>query len=99
MKALISPNEAPISHIVGWTATVPYEPIFETYQNSCRVAQVEPDNQIFAVEEPLFWANCPNDCVADQWYFNIATNTTSPIVNAPKPAAPDQPIVTGATTA
>ena len=55
MKALISSSEAPISHIVGWTTTFPYQPISEEYPNSCRVAQVETDDQTFPVGGDLFW--------------------------------------------
>lgn len=32
-----------------------------------RIAQVE--HMPFEVAEPLFWTDCPNDCVADLWYF------------------------------
>ena len=33
----------------------------------CRVAQVE--QFAFEVAEPLYWIDCPDDCVADQWYW------------------------------
>lgn len=33
----------------------------------CRVAQVEP--LAFEVALPLYWMDCPDDCVADQWYL------------------------------
>jgi hypothetical protein len=99
MKALISPSEAPIFHVVGWTSTAPYQPISEEYPNSCRVAQVEPDDQTFPVGGDVFWTDCSDNCVADQWYYDTVSQTVNIIVNAPKPAAPDQPIVTGATTA
>ena len=33
----------------------------------CRVAQV--DALGFEVAEPLFWIGCPDDCVADLWYY------------------------------
>jgi hypothetical protein len=100
MKALIDPTVTPISYVSGWTTTFPYQPIISEYPNSCRVAQVEPDNQIFAVAEPLFWTDCPDNCVADQWYFDTATNIVNPVVNAPKPAAPasEQPATTGTQT-
>jgi hypothetical protein len=90
MKALISPNESPITHIVSWTGNPSY-PIFEAYPNSCRVAQVEPDDQTFGVAEPLFWADCANDVVADQWYYDTVKQTVNLIVNVPKPPAEDQP--------
>ena len=102
MKALISPSEAPISYIVSWTSTYPHQPIMETYPNSCRVAQVEPDDQTFPVGGDLFWTDCADDVVADQWYYDTVAQTIDPIVNAPKPstAAPDsqQPATTGTQT-
>jgi hypothetical protein len=33
----------------------------------CRVAQV--DELGFEIAQPLFWTGCPDDCVADQWYY------------------------------
>lgn len=33
----------------------------------CRVAQVEP--LAFEVAPPLYWIDCPDDCVQDEWYF------------------------------
>lgn len=100
MKALISPNEQPISYVASWTTTVPYQPIDAQYPNSCRVAQVEPDDQTFPIAEPLFWADCPDNCIADQWYYDTVAQTVNPIVNAPKPAAPadQQPTTTGTQT-
>jgi hypothetical protein len=101
MQALISPNEAPIYHVVSWSPTTPPTPISEPYPNSCRVAQVEPDDQTFPVADPLFWTACPDNCVADQWYYDTVAKTINLIVNAPKPAAPadQQPTTTGTTTA
>jgi hypothetical protein len=58
MKALVSPNEPRID-----------------YQGNtgCRIAQVESDDKVFDVAPPLFWSDCPNDCVPDVWwYFNEA---------------------------
>jgi hypothetical protein len=91
MKALISPLEGPITHITGWTLNpdpTPGRKYFcteETYPNSCRVAEVMPDDQIFGVAEPLFWVSCPDDCVRDQWWYDLQANTIQPIVNAPLP--------------
>jgi hypothetical protein len=86
MKALISPNEAPIKHITSWnTAVTPAYPIYSDIPNSCRVAQVEPDEQTFPVAEPLFWADCADDVVADKWYYDTVALTVNKIVNAPKP--------------
>lgn len=47
-----------------------------------RVAQVQ--HMSFEVSPPLFWVDCPNDCVADQWwYYN---GSCQPIPQAPEPA-------------
>jgi hypothetical protein len=32
-----------------------------------RIAQVEQNE--FPVAEPLFWTECPDDCVADVWWY------------------------------
>ena len=37
-----------------------------------RIAQVEPEDQTFEVAEPLFWTDCPDECLANEWfYFNF----------------------------
>lgn len=92
MKALISPNESPISYISSWNGTVP---VYSTYPNSCRVAQVEPDDQTFPVADPLFWTSCADNVVADQWYYDTENSNINPIVNAHKPAASEQPNTNG----
>lgn len=35
-----------------------------------RIAQVANDNEVFEVSEPLYWIDCPADCVADLWRFD-----------------------------
>jgi hypothetical protein len=88
MKALIAINETPIKQITSWnTGTTPPTPISTNIPNSCRVAQVEPDDQTFPVAEPLFWTDCANDVVADAFYYDTVTKAINPIVNAPIPAA------------
>ena len=102
MQALISPNEAPITYIASYTTATPPQPVYATYPNSCRVAQVEPDADIFPVGEPLFWTACADNVVADQFYYDTVNKVINPIVNAPAPpktAAPDQPATTGTVTA
>lgn len=32
-----------------------------------RIAQVEQNS--FEVAAPLFWVDCPDDCVADVWWY------------------------------
>jgi hypothetical protein len=87
-KAIISPNEAPIQYISGWTETNPETPIYSAYANSCRVAEV-CDTE-FEIAPPLFWADCADDVVADQFYYDTATSKILPIVNAPPPVT-EQP--------
>ena len=82
-KAIISPNESPIQYISGWTETNPKTPIYSTYANSCRVAEV-CDTE-FEIAPPLFWVDCADDIVADQFYYDTTTNQILPIVNAPMP--------------
>ena len=83
-KALISPNETPISYISSWTTESPFQPIMATYPNSCRVAEVCPSE--FEVALPLFWVDCADDVVADQFYYDTNDQTIKPIVNTPYPS-------------
>jgi len=65
MKALISPNESfNLTWISAWDGDTP---IYSEILDCQRVAEVEPEE--FEVAPPLFWADCPDDCKADQWYF------------------------------
>lgn len=59
-KALIAPNES-VNFFDGKTGW--------------RVAQVEPTESIFAVAEPLYWLDCNDDVVADQFWFDPSDNT------------------------
>lgn len=94
-KALISPNEAPISYIAGWTETTTPEPIYANYPNSCRVAQVTSSE--FEVAPPLFWVDCNDDVIADKFYYDTSNQTINPVVNAPPPD-PVQPVSSGTQT-
>jgi hypothetical protein len=65
MKALISPNESfNLTWISAWEDDTP---VYSEILDCQRVAEVEP--QAFEVAPPLHWVDCPEDCVADQWYF------------------------------
>lgn len=90
MKALIDPNTSLIYYVSSWTAPVApdtnYKPVISTYPNSQRVCQVEPDDKIFIVADPLFWTSCPENTVADQWYYDTSDQTVKEIVNAPQPS-------------
>jgi hypothetical protein len=85
MQALISPNEQPIKYISSWDSETPPQPVWSTYPNGCRVAQVEPDGQTFPVATPLFWTACADNVVADQFYYDTINQTINPIVYAPQP--------------
>ena len=86
-NALISPNESPIQYISEWTTDTPPEPIWMPIENSCRVVEVE--NQTFEIGSPLFWTECDDDVVADQFYYNTADEQIYPI---PEPIPPPPPI-------
>lgn len=71
MKALISPNEV---FIHTWVSSYIQEeskqvPVYFEILDCQRVAQVEPNDKVFDVAQPLHWVDCPDDCVADEWYF------------------------------
>lgn len=83
MKALISPNESPIKYVSEWIETNPKTPIFSIYENSCRVAEI--CNTEFEVAPSLFWVDCANEVVADEFYFDTVTNKILPVVNVLKP--------------
>ena len=69
-KALISPQEQ-INNFDG--------------TNGYRVAQVEPPENIFDVAGELYWVDCVDDVVADQYYFDTTENIIKPV---PVPPAP-----------
>lgn len=51
----------------------PNEPIVNFDGTSgYRVAEVI--TQEFEVAAPLFWTDCPDDCVADVWYYDTSVN-------------------------
>jgi hypothetical protein len=67
MKALISPNESfTLSWISSWNGDIP---VYSEILNCQRVAQVELDNKVFQVAQPMYWVDCPDNCLSDQWYF------------------------------
>ena len=98
MKAFIDPTTT-VNYVSSWKAGNPPTPIYTVYPNSARVAQVEPDDQIFPIAEPYFWTDCADNVVADQFYYDTVTKVISPVVNAPIPAAGDQPATTNIQTA
>ena len=77
MKALISSTEiSNVSWVTSWEEVTPptdpvtYQPkTTSTIEDTMRVAEVVNDSDTFEVYETLFWVDCPNNCVADQWYY------------------------------
>ena len=86
MKALISPNESfDLRWVSSWVKEDDvWTPVYSEIFNCERVAEVEPDDKIFEVAPPLHWVSCPDDCVADQWYFKDGQVYIKP-EDAPKP--------------
>lgn len=48
-----------------------------------RVAEVL--EQPFEVSSPLFWVDCDDACVADQWYYNAEISECIPKPIEPEP--------------
>jgi hypothetical protein len=65
------------------------EPVLTGY----RVAQVEQDANIFAVAEGLFWLDCSDDVVADQFWYDPTDETIKAV---PQPEQRTQPTSQGA---
>ena len=59
----------------------------EPRETGYRVAQVEQDSNIFAVASTLFWVDCADDVVQDQFWFDPTDQTIKPIP-APVPITP-----------
>lgn len=89
-KALISPSEK-VLYISGWTSQ--NKPIYTTIPNAERVAEVL--DTTFEVALPLFWVDCADNIVADQWYYDMQTAN---ILEVPEPPILEQPTVDGAQT-
>ena len=90
MKALIDTTQI-VYEITSYAGTGkkddPYTPVLTPIPNSARVCQVEPDDQTFPVAEPLFWTDCDDNVVADEFYYDTANQTINPIVNDPEPTS------------
>ena len=48
-------------------------------KTECRVAQVEPAENIFDVAEGLFWADCDDNVVADHFTYSWFTKAITQI--------------------
>ena len=56
----------------------------ESAQTGYRVAQVEQDANIFDVSEGLFWIDCADNIIADQFWYDPSDQT---IKEVPPPPA------------
>ena len=71
----------------------------EPCETGYRVAQVEADTNIFAVAEGMFWMDCADDVVADQFWYDPADKQIKLLSEyAVVEAAENQPTVNGAET-
>jgi len=61
----------------------------ERRETGYRVAEVEPDDKVFEVAGPLFWVDCADDVVADQFWYDPETNTLNLV---PQPDPGNEPI-------
>ena len=52
------------------------------------VAEVSADDKIFEVAEPLFWVDCPDDCIAYQYEY---VNNQVILIPVPEYVAPPEP--------
>lgn len=86
MKALISPNEIRnYSWISSWNLVDgDLVPVYSSLDGTQRVAQVAQSENIFEVADPLYWIDCPDDCVADVWAYKDGSFVKIP-KNEPKP--------------
>lgn len=87
MKALISPKEiVDVFYVLDWQVVGEESvPILESIEGAARIAQVEQDQNIFEVALPLFWVDCPPDCITDRWFYKDG-------VCSPFPENPSQDI-------
>jgi hypothetical protein len=60
----------------------------EPRETGFRVAQVEPDNKTFPVADELFWVDCADDVVADQFWYDPSDQQ---IKEFPQPEPEEQP--------
>lgn len=72
----------------------------EPRETGYRVAQVEPDANVFAVAEGLFWVDCADDVVQDLFWYDPADGQfkLNPFYIVPEPSDTEQPTVDGAET-
>ena len=70
----------------------------ELRETGFRVAQVEPDENVFAVAEVMFWIDCADDVVADVYWYDPQDQVIKPVLTLPVTGINNQPISQGAQT-
>jgi hypothetical protein len=60
----------------------------EPAQSGYRVAQVELEENIFAVADPLYWMDCADEVVANYWYFDPVDSTIKEVYATSLPVNP-----------
>ena len=70
----------------------------EPVEAGYRVAQVEPNENIFDVAEGLFWVDCADDIVQDQFWYDPLDQSIKPVSPFVITAPNSQPISKGAQT-
>lgn len=65
----------------------------EPRETGYRVAQVS--DQTFEVYKTLFWVDCADDIVADQFWYDPSNQTIKPVPLPPEPTPPVQPETSG----
>jgi len=86
MKALISPSEVFAAvWVSAWEQTgSTFAPIYSSIEDCVRVAEVVSDDAMFEVHPSLQWATCPENCLADFWYYKDGSFLEKP-VDVPMP--------------
>lgn len=57
----------------------------EAAHGGYRVAQVEPEENIFPVADPLFWLDCADDVVADVFWYDPVNQQIISVPNKETP--------------
>lgn len=90
--ALISPNEQVYTGVWVENTTSPkpkyvWVPIL--IDNAQRVAEVVPEGSSFPIASPLYWKECADEVIADQWYLDASSDQIVPLPEPPPyPIAP-----------
>lgn len=77
-NALIDPTVS-VSHVESWSTTKPAHAVMTVYPNSARVCEVA--DTPFDVGLPLFWVDCSDTVLADQFYYDTETAELLPVVS------------------